>query len=112
MYTPISVLKKPSTDISMDFILGLPKTSKGYDSIFVVVDIFSKMVHFIPCKNIFDVVQVVNIFFKEIVRLHGFPKGIISNRDNNFVGYFWRKLWKNMGTKLNFSSTFHLETDG
>ena len=66
LYTPLVVPQKPWTNISMDFIFGLPKTSKGYDSIFVVVDRFSKMAHFIPCKKTFYVVQFVDIFFREI----------------------------------------------
>ena len=105
LYTPIVVPKKPWTNISMDFVLGLPKTSKGFYSIFVVVDRFSKMAHFIPCKKTFDAVQIANIFFREIVRLHGLPKSIIYDRDSKFFGYFWRSLWKKMGTKLKFSSS-------
>ena len=107
LYTPISIFEKHWSDISMDFVLLLPKTTKGYDSIFFVVNGFSKMAHFIPCKKTFDVVQVADIFFKEIVRLHGLPKSIIHDRDSKFVGYFWKTLLKNMGTKLKFSSIFH-----
>ena len=64
MYTPINISKKPWSDISMDFVLGLPKIVKGYDSIFVVVDRFSKMTHFIPCKKTLDAKHVVEHFFK------------------------------------------------
>ena len=69
------------------------------------------MAHFIPCKKTSDVEHVVELFFKEIVRLHGLPRSIISDRDSNFFGYFWKTLWKKMGIKLKFSSTFHLQTD-
>ena len=96
----------------MNFFLGLPKTSKGYDSIFVVVDRFSKMAHFIPCKKTIDVVQVVDIFFREIVRFHELPKSIIFDRGIKFVCHFWRILWKKICIELKFSSTFHLQIDG
>ena len=112
LYTPITVPEKPWTDISMDFVLGLPKTVKGYDSIFVVVDRFSKMVHFIPCKKTSNVEHVIELLFKEIVRFHGLPRSVIFDKDNKFFGYFWRTLWKKMDTKLKFSYTFHPHTDG
>ena len=83
---PIFVLEKPWIDISMHFVHRLPRTKKGYDSIFVVVDRFSKMTHFIPCKKTCNIVQVADIFFKETVRLHRLPMRIISDRDGKFVG--------------------------
>ena len=112
LYNPLIVSERPWEDISMDFILGLPKTHRSNDSIFVVVDRFYKMAHFIPCKNTIDVVHVVELFFKEVVRLHRLPRSIVSDRDTKFVGYFWKTLWKKLKTDLKFSSNFHPQTDG
>jgi len=112
LYTPLHVPEYAWTNISMDFLMGLPKTKNGKDYVFVVVDRFSKMTHFIPCKKVDDVCPVADLFFKEIVRLHGLPRSIVSDRDTKFLSHFWRTMWGKIGSKLLFSTTCHPQTKG
>lgn len=98
-------------DIAMDFISNLPP-SRGYATIFVVVDRLSKFAHFIPLKAAFNSKSVVNAFISNIVKMHGFPKTIVSDRDSIFINSFWQQLFKAQGTILAMSSVYHPQSDG
>ena len=96
----------------MDFVTGLPKTTKSHDVIWVVIDRLTKSAHFIPIRMTFSLEQLADLYVREIVRLHGVQKSIVSDRDAQFTSKFWRGVQRAMGTKLNFSTAFHPQTDG
>ena len=109
---PLTIPSGKWVDISMNFIVGLPKTAKGYDSIWVVVDRFTKSAHFIPVKAGYKSPQYAKLYIARIVSLHGVPKTIISDRGSQFVARFWEQLQASLGTQLIRSSGYHPQTDG
>lgn len=109
IYAPTS---KPWEHVRMDFIVALPKTQRGgEDSIVVVVDRFSKMAHFVACNKINDAQKIARLYYAEIVRLHGVPRTIVSDRDSKFLNCFWKTLWRLLGIKLLFNTSHHPQTN-
>jgi hypothetical protein len=96
----------------MDFIVGLPRTRDGYDSIWVIIDRLTKVAHFIPVKTTYSGAHLAELYMSRIVCLHGVPKKIVSDRGTQFTSRFWKRLHESMDTKLNFSSAYHPQTDG
>ena len=90
----------------MDFITKLPRTRRNHDAIWVIVDRLTKSAHFLPVSN------ADQLYVEEIVRLHGVPISIVSDRDPRFTSRFWSSLQDAMGTRLHFSTSFHPQTDG
>ncbi|CAJ0954135.1 unnamed protein product [Ranitomeya imitator] len=108
---PLPVQKRPWTHISMDFISDLPVSQK-MSVIWVVCDRFSKMVHLVPLSKLPSSSDLVPLFFQHVVRLHGIPENIVSDRGSQFVSRFWRAFCGRMGIDLSFSSAFHPQTNG
>jgi len=98
--------------ITMDFIVGMPRTQKHHDAIWVIVDRLSKSAHFLAIKTTFNAEQLADLYIKEIVRLHAIPLSIISDRDTKFSSRFWRGFQIAMGTEVHLSTAFHPQTDG
>ncbi|RVW81021.1 Transposon Tf2-12 polyprotein [Vitis vinifera] len=109
---PLAIPEWKWEHITMDFVIGLPRTLGGNNAIWVIVDRLTKSAHFLPMKVNFSLDRLASLYVKEIVRMHGVPVSIVSDRDPRFTSRFWHSLQKALGTKLSFSTAFHPQTDG
>ncbi|WVZ63809.1 hypothetical protein U9M48_013414 [Paspalum notatum var. saurae] len=109
---PLAVLAWKWEDVHMDFIVGLPRTQKGYDSIWVIIDRLTNSAHFLPVKTYYTAGTYAEIYISRIVSLHGVPQTITSDRGSLFVSRFWEHLQTALGTKLIRSSAYHPQTSG
>jgi hypothetical protein len=109
---PLQVPEWKWEEIAMDFIVGLPRTQSGYDSIWVTMDRLTKVAHFIPVKTTYSGLQLAELYMSRIVCLHGVPKKIVSDRGTQFTLMFWERLYETLDTQLRFSSAYHPQTDG
>ena len=109
---PLDIPQMKWECISMDFITALPKVTGNFDLIFVAVDWLTKVAHLITTRATASASDIAQLFVKEIVRLHGVPARIISDRDAKFTSKFWTTMFQSLGTLLNLSLAYHLEIDG
>ena len=109
-YSPC--LSQSGSGITMDFVSGFPRTARGHNAVWVIVDRLSKSAHFLGMKSMDTTETLSQLYIREIVRLHGVPLFIVSDRDSRFVARFWQSLQQAMGTELHFSTSFHSQMDG
>jgi RNase H-like domain found in reverse transcriptase/Integrase zinc binding domain/Chromo (CHRromatin Organisation MOdifier) domain len=109
---PLKIPDKNWSSVSMDLIVGLPTTFAGHDSIVVFVDRLSKMMHCAPCAETVNAPGIANIFIREVVRLHGLPVEIVSDRDTRFQSVFWKEVFAQLHAHQSTSSAFHPQSDG
>ncbi|WVZ49148.1 hypothetical protein U9M48_000525 [Paspalum notatum var. saurae] len=112
MLQPLAIPAWKWEDVHMDFIVGLPCTQKGYDSIWVIIDHLTKSAHFLPVKTHYTAATYAELYISRIVSLHGVPQTITSDRGSLFVSRFWEQLQTTLGTKLIRSSAYHPQTSG
>ena len=109
---PLDIPEWKWDSVSMDFVQGLPRTSSGHDCIWVIVDRLTKSAHFLAIKSTYPLERLAREYIGEIVRLHGVPSSIVSDRDPRFTSRFWKSLQGALGTRLRFSTAYHPQSDG
>ena len=112
LLNPLLIPQWKWDNITMDFVSGLPLTQRKHDYVRMIVDKLTKLAHFIHVRMDYSMDRLAKLYVKEIVQLHGIPLSIVLNRDPRFTSKFLKKLQSALGTRLNFSTTFHPQTDG
>ena len=109
---PLNIPQWKWDDVIMDFVVRIPRTKDGHYAIWVIADRLTKSAHFLPVRTTYTMDKYAEIYVKEVVRLHGVPLSIVSDRDSRFTLSFWKSLHKPLGMRLEFSTAFHPQTDG
>jgi hypothetical protein len=109
---PLPILEKKWEVVTIDFLTKFPRIERQHDSIMVVVDKLTKASHFVPVKITHTTTNIAEIYMREMARLHGIPKAIVSDRDTKFTSNLWRGLFKIFGTNMKFRTTYHAQSDG
>ena len=109
---PLPIPERPWQTVTLDLITALPPTRAGHDAIVVFVDKLTKWATYVPTRTDVDAPSLARLFFDQVVRLHGVPESLVSDRDPRFTSLFWRALWQQLGTGLLMSTAFHPQTDG
>ena len=112
LVNPLEIPEGKWEHITMDFVSGLPRTTKQHEAVWVIVDRLTKVARFIPIRMTYTLDRLAKLYVDEVIRLHGVPVSIVSDRDSRFTSKFWKSLQSAMGTKLSFSTAFHPQTDG
>ena len=108
----LAIPKAKWQEVSIDFVTDLPTTSSGEDSIMTVVDRATKMVHLIPCQKTTTAGEAARLYWQHVIRIHGVPRAIHTDRGAQFVGKWWREIWLLLGTKLKYGTAYHPQSQG
>ena len=109
---PLEIPEWKWEQITMDFITKLPRTARGVDAIWVIVDRLTKSAHFLAISESSSAERLAELYVREVVSRHGVPMSIVSDRDVRFTSRFWKKFHEELGTRLHFSTAYHPQTDG
>jgi hypothetical protein len=109
---PLPIPVSKWDEVGIDFVVGLPKTPKGHDSIWVIVDWLTKVAQLLPVRTNYGGEKLARLYMDNIVKLHGVPSRTVLDRGTQFTSRFWKSLHKAMGTTLDFSLAYHPQTDG